>query len=198
MGIKFNRNKNQKLNEKDILLEADEELKSISKNSLKKVSELTIGDVISFKYNAKHKDKYEKYDANPLAIVIDVFVSKGQEYMYAINLHWITPPSVKARMFEIIVKNYLKLDFAVAKNFKLLKKRFIRMTYNDIKNDPQLSKYVLQGKDSAFRMYITKRMKDVRRVPIKYYNIIFTSKGKNLARARWAYKSKGFKIAKFN
>ena len=176
-----------------IIKEADKEIKKIGRRDLRKVSDIKIGEVIAFKYkNPKTKDKMKKFDASPLCIVVDVFTHKGEKYMYAVNLHWIKPDKKRKEVWEFIIDNYIKLDVETTKNKKVVKKRFIKLVYNQIRDYGFLKNSIMAN--NAFRMYILKRMTDVRRVPLKFYKKMFTKDWKNAARARWAYQSKGHKI----
>jgi len=170
--------------------------KAISRKKLRKVSDISPGTVIVYKYkDPKTKDTMEKFDASPLVVVLDTYKKKGESYMLGINLHWITPPKVKKKVFEIIVNNYLKLDWKNTKNLKMIKRRFITLTYDKLKSDSQIAKYILgKGKSSPLRLYLVNRMKMVRLLPIKFFNILFGPQGKNINRSRWSFLSNNHKI----
>lgn len=69
---------------------------------------LKIGDMLTFNYNAKHKDTLPYWDAFPLIFVVDVF-PKG---FYGINLHYL-PIDLRKTLFnklEMLANNFPNLD----------------------------------------------------------------------------------------
>ncbi len=169
--------------------------KAIGRRQLRKVSQLQAGTIVVFRYqDPKTKDQMELFDASPLVVVLDTYTKKGVSYMLGVNLHWVKPQKKRKEVFQIIIEKYLKLDWVNTKNLKMVKKRFIDMVYSDIKGSGQLSGAILNGENSALRLYIVKRAKDIRLLPLKHYNILFGPQGKNMARSRWSHLSKGHKI----
>jgi len=174
----------------------EQEIKSYSRGKLRKVSDLMPGEVLVFKYpNAKTKDKMHHYDQSPLVIVLSTYKKNGNYYMLGINLHWITKKNSRKKIFNLIVDKYLEMDWKVNKNFKMLMKRFIMLTYLKLKGDPALNSEVFGN--NALRLYLVDRIKEPRRFPIKNYPILFSSGYQSTLRARWSYLSKQHKIQHF-
>jgi len=171
----------------------DRDLVIRSRRSMKKISDFNAGEVIVFKYDAITKDTLDKYDKSPLLITLGTFTAKKTKnfILQGINMHWLSR-SQKTKVFDIIVKNYMKLDWTTGKNLRLKKKRFIQMTFDDIKANSILNKAIIGN--NAYRHYIIKRGTGYRRVPLNFYDKLFTKEGRNVHRARWSHKSKGHKV----
>lgn len=60
-----------------------------------KVSKLRPGEMITYQYNPKLKEKLDFYDRHPLII----FLEKTANGWYGLNLHYL-PPSIRAKVFE--------------------------------------------------------------------------------------------------
>lgn len=69
---------------------------------------LKVGDMVTFKYNAKWKDKLPYWDAFPLIFVVDVF----QGGFYGINLHYLPVDLRKTLLakLELTANNFPALD----------------------------------------------------------------------------------------
>ena len=135
----------------------------------------------------------KKFDAHPLSIVVKTFKHKSKDYMFAINLHWLSPTSRK-KVWEYILDNYFNMASDITSD-KMRTRKLVRMTYNQIKGDAKLKKEVLGN--NAFRLYLQHIMTDVRYVPVKYYKEIFKTDVQNILRARWSYQEKDYVIPHF-
>ncbi len=182
------------LSEKDeakLLKQADNEIKKIGRRSFLKKSKLETGDLIVYKYkNPVTMNQMKKFDVSPLSVVIKTFNHKGKNYMFGINLHWVSVGS-REKVFNHIIDNYFALATEIGSE-KAKAKKLIRLTYDKIKADGTLRKEVLGN--NAFRLYLTNIMSDVRYVPHKYYKQIFKADVSSALKARWAFQSKGYVV----
>lgn len=69
-----------------------------------KVSSLKPGDMITYQYNPKLKEKLDFYDRHPLII----FLERTADGWYGLNLHYL-PPAVRAQIFEELNYNEKRL-----------------------------------------------------------------------------------------
>jgi len=102
----------------------------------KKKDHFAPGSLITFKYNAKHKQ--HKYDKNPLVVSLGYSKKYGKKYFIGLNLHWF-PKSRRVLIASLITE--------------LLKDRNGVLTYNDVK--PIMKMF---EKTPMIRMYIVKRV----------------------------------------
>ena len=106
------------------------------------------GNLITFKYDAKHKQ--HKYDKHPLVVSLGYSKKFGKKYFLGLNLHWF-PKSRRVMIASLIVE--------------MLKDRDGVLTYEDVKPLMKMFKNT-----PMLRMYITKRVsKKVLQMPPDVY-----------------------------
>jgi len=92
----------------------------------------TPGNLISFKYDAKHKEN--KFDKNPLVVSLGDSKEHGRAYFYGLNIHWLPEKQrilVASLIVEMLDMNNGKLEY---KDIKPVMKIF--------KNSPVLRMYI--------------------------------------------------------
>lgn len=87
-------------------------------------SQVTIGKMYFFQYNAELKNELPYWDKFPLIFPFDFFSKNGNKYMMGINLHYI-PPAARLVVFNELIK--LRDERRFRQSTKL------RMTYEKLK-----------------------------------------------------------------
>jgi hypothetical protein len=114
----------------------------------KKKDSFAPGNLITFKYNALHKEN--KYDKHPLVVSLGYSKKFGKKYFLGLNLHWF-PKSRRVMIASLIVE--------------MLKDRNGKLTYEDVKPLMQMFKDT-----PMLRMYIVKRVsKKILQMPPETY-----------------------------
>jgi hypothetical protein len=119
-----------------------------NKQSKSRQSNFEAGSLVTFKYDALHKDK--KYDKNPLVVSLGFSKEHGKKYFYGLNIHWL-PKHRRVLVAQLIAE--------------MLKDNKNVLTYNDVK--PLLKIF---EKSPILRMYyIPKVSKKILKMPKEVY-----------------------------
>lgn len=175
--------------------EDNKEIDKTNKKELKR-GQLNTGSMYYFVYNAKGAENgtLDVYDRNPLIIPLDIYTKttvsgETNKYLLAVNFHWIKSKKTKSKLFDYILDRYLVKEIKLLKNQKEINVKQFKLLYNDLKNDSELKNLMV-----AIRLYLIDRIKNLKVVPMKLYDKLFTKE--TGFRARFAYKSKGYKTGK--
>jgi len=158
---------------------------------------LTTSKVYYFTYDAKGAEErtLEVYDKTPLICPLSIFIRKPANgdttmYLLAVNFHWISDAKKRKKMFDYIVSTYSDTEVYITKKNKTMNMKKLKLLYKNIKSDSTLQPCI-----QAIRLYIVKRIKNLKVVPIKHYDKLFSNKASAL-RARFLYLSKNYKTGK--
>ena len=66
-------------------------------------TQVTIGKMYFYQYDAEHKDTLPYWDKFPLIFPFDFFTTKGNNYMLGINMHYL-PPVARLAVFTELLK----------------------------------------------------------------------------------------------
>lgn len=171
-----------------LLTEAEVKKKSkdfdkVVRRSTRRSKKLQPGTMVTFRYIAKYAKILPKYDSNPTVLVIHHATAKstGNKLIYGVNMNWLNP-AAKRKVMDLFVNEYMIKKEVTLKSERKIMKRFIHVLYKTIKSDPELQVII---KRNAFRAYIIPRIKTLRLIPMKQYDLLFSKKYSQIYRARW-------------
>lgn len=109
--------------------EAQKFPKQINQNFMsKKVGPRSIGRMVMFSYDAKHKDTLPYWDALPLVLIIDY----KKDGFTGLNLHYV-PPLVRRSIIQAL-KGNLNWEPVISESLTRREKSKIAMSYNILKS----------------------------------------------------------------